>query len=70
MCVIVAVVLCGCETWSLIVEEEHRLRVAKNRVVRRRAYRVLVGKPECERALRRSKHRWEDNTKMDIKKMG
>jgi hypothetical protein len=52
------------------VGEEHRLRVAKNRVVRRCAYRVLVGKPECKRALRISKHRWEDNTKMDIEEMG
>jgi hypothetical protein len=27
--------LCGCETWSLILSEEHRLRVSKNRVLRR-----------------------------------
>jgi hypothetical protein len=29
------VVLYGCETWSLTVREEHRLRVFKNRVLRR-----------------------------------
>jgi PAS domain-containing protein len=29
------VVLFGCETWSLIVREEHRLRVFENRVLRR-----------------------------------
>jgi hypothetical protein len=29
------VVLYGCETWSLIVREEHRLRVLENRVLRR-----------------------------------
>jgi len=29
------VVLYGCETWSLILREEHRLRVFKNRVLRR-----------------------------------
>jgi hypothetical protein len=29
------VVLCGYETWSLTLREEHRLRVFKNRVLRR-----------------------------------
>jgi hypothetical protein len=29
------VVLCGCETWSLTLKEEHRLRVSENRVLRR-----------------------------------
>jgi hypothetical protein len=29
------VVLYGCETWSLTVREEHKLRVFKNRVLRR-----------------------------------
>jgi hypothetical protein len=29
------VVLYGCETWSLTVREEHRLRVFENRVLRR-----------------------------------
>jgi hypothetical protein len=29
------VVLCGCETWSLTVREEHKLRVYENRVLRR-----------------------------------
>jgi len=29
------VVLCGCETWSLILREERRLRVFENRVLRR-----------------------------------
>jgi hypothetical protein len=28
-------VLYGCETWSLTLREEHRLRVFKNRVLRR-----------------------------------
>jgi hypothetical protein len=31
---ILSVVLCGCETWSLIFKEEHRLRVFENRVLR------------------------------------
>jgi hypothetical protein len=29
------VVLCGCETWSLALREEHRLRVFENRMLRR-----------------------------------
>jgi hypothetical protein len=29
------VVLYGCETWSLTLKEEHRLRVFENRVLRR-----------------------------------
>jgi len=29
------VVLCGCETWSLTLREEDRLRVFENRVLRR-----------------------------------
>jgi hypothetical protein len=29
------VVSYGCETWSLILREEHRLRVFKNRVLRK-----------------------------------
>jgi hypothetical protein len=33
--VILAVVLYGCETWSLTFREEHRLRVFGNRVMRR-----------------------------------
>jgi hypothetical protein len=33
--IILPVVLYGCETWSLILREEHKLRVFENRVVRR-----------------------------------
>jgi hypothetical protein len=33
--VILLVVLCGCETWSLTLGEEHRLRLFENRVLRR-----------------------------------
>jgi len=28
-------VLCGCETWSLTLREEHKLRVFENRVLRK-----------------------------------
>jgi hypothetical protein len=33
--IILPVVLYGCETWSLTIREEHRLRVFENRVLRR-----------------------------------
>jgi hypothetical protein len=33
--IVLPVVLYGCETWSLILKEEHRLKVFENRVLRR-----------------------------------
>jgi hypothetical protein len=33
--IILPVVLYGCETWSLTLREEHRLRIFENRVLRR-----------------------------------
>jgi hypothetical protein len=33
--IVLSVVLYGCETWSLTLREEHRLRVFENRVLRR-----------------------------------
>jgi hypothetical protein len=33
--IILPVALYGCETWSLTLREEHRLRVFENRVLRR-----------------------------------
>ena len=37
---------------------------------RRGIYRVLVGKPEGKRPLRRPRSRWEDNIKMDLQEVG
>jgi len=37
---------------------------------RRGVYRVLVGKPEGKRPLRRPRGRWEDNIKMDLQEVG
>ncbi|KAJ4439309.1 hypothetical protein ANN_07431 [Periplaneta americana] len=120
--VILPVVLYGCETWTLTLREEHRLRVFENKVLRkifgakrdevtgewrklhntelhalysspdiirniksrrlrwaghvarmgesRNAYRVLVGRPEGKRLLGRPRRRWEDNIKMDLRKVG
>ena len=120
--IILPVVLYGCETWSLTLREERRLRVFENRVLRRvfgskrdevtgewrklhneelrdlyslpnivwvvksrrmrwegyvapmrerrGVHRVLVGTPEGKRPLRRPRHRWEDNIKMDLQEVG
>jgi hypothetical protein len=57
------------------------VRVIKSRKMRRAGhiarmgeerelYRVLVGKPEGKRPLRRPRHRWEDNIKMDLQEVG
>jgi hypothetical protein len=37
---------------------------------RRSAYRALVGKPEGRRPLGRPRRTWEDNIKMDLRKVG
>ena len=36
----------------------------------RNTYRVLAGRPEGKRSLRRPRRRWEDNIKMDLREMG
>ena len=41
-------------------------RMGKGRVL----HRVLVGKPEEKRQLRRPKLRWEDNVKTDLQEVG
>jgi hypothetical protein len=119
--VIFPVVLYGCETWSLTLREEHRLRVFESRVLRRifgpkrkedgswrklhndelhnlysspnivrvirsrrmrwaghvarmgegrGVYRVLVGKPGGKTPLGKSRRKWEDNIKMDLREIG
>ena len=35
----------------------------------REVHRVLVGKPEGKRSLRRRRRRWEDNIKMDLQEV-
>jgi hypothetical protein len=36
----------------------------------RGVYRVLVGRPEGKRPLGRPRRRWENNIKMDLRKIG
>ena len=37
---------------------------------RRGAYRVLMGKPEGKKPLRRPRCRWKDNIKVDLQEVG
>jgi hypothetical protein len=37
---------------------------------KRNAYRILVGKPEVKRPLRRPRHSWIDNINMDLLEIG
>ena len=57
------------------------MRVVKSRRMRwaghvacigehRGVHRMLVGKPEGKRQLRRPRRRWEDNIKMDLQEVG
>jgi hypothetical protein len=39
-------------------------------VENRNAYRSLVGKPEGKKLIGRCRRRWEDNIKMDLRKIG
>ena len=41
-------------------------RMEEGRVV----HKVLVGKPEGKTPLRRPRHRWKDNIKMDLEEVG
>jgi hypothetical protein len=36
----------------------------------RNAYNILVGKPEWKRPLGKPRRRWEDNTRIDLMKIG
>jgi hypothetical protein len=36
----------------------------------RNAYKILVGKPEGRRPLEKTKRRWEDNMRMDLRETG
>jgi hypothetical protein len=36
----------------------------------RNGYKILVGEPEGKRPLRRPRHRWEGNIRMDLREIG
>jgi hypothetical protein len=37
---------------------------------KRNACKILIGKPEGKRSLRRPRHRWEHNITMELQKIG
>jgi hypothetical protein len=39
------------------------------RMRKKNAYRILVGKPEGKRPLGRPRRRWHDNIKMDLREI-
>jgi hypothetical protein len=73
--IILPVVLYGCETWSLTLREEHRLRVFENRVLK-----IIFGPKRDEvmgewrklhnEELERPRRRWEDGIRMDLREIG
>jgi hypothetical protein len=38
--------------------------------MRRKAYKILVGKPEGKRPLGRTSNRWKDNIRIDLQEIG
>jgi len=52
-----------------LVQQYIRVIVAPKAVVFT-VYRVLLGKPEGRRPLRRSRRRWVDNIRMDLQEVG
>ncbi|PSN44995.1 hypothetical protein C0J52_25363 [Blattella germanica] len=76
--VILPVILYGCETWTLTLREEKRLRVFENKtgewgrlhntelndLYRRR---ILEGKPEGKRPVGGPRMKWENNIILDLR---
>jgi hypothetical protein len=45
-------------------------RACSTNGVKRNAYRILVGKPEGKRRLRRPRCKWKDNIRIDLREIG
>jgi hypothetical protein len=52
------------------VKEDERAGHVARRGEKRNVYRILVRKPEGKRPLGRTRRRWEDNIKMDLREIG
>ena len=52
--------------WRRLRWEGHLARMEGSR----NAYKILVGRLEGMRSLRRPRHRWKDNIKLDLKEVG
>jgi hypothetical protein len=51
------------------VKEDEMGRTCSTNGAKRNAYRILVGKPEGKKSLGRSRRRWVDNIKMDLREI-
>jgi hypothetical protein len=51
------------------VKEDEMGRVCSTNVENRKAYRILVGKPDGKRPLGRPRRRWVNNIKMDLREI-
>jgi hypothetical protein len=56
----------------LLAKYNYNYQVKEDEMMRekRSAYRNLVGKPEGKRPLGRTRYRWEDDIKMDLRERG
>jgi hypothetical protein len=54
----------------IIKSRRMRSAVHVARIDKRNAYRILVGELDRRRPLRRSRRRWEDNIKVDLREIG
>jgi hypothetical protein len=62
-----------CSPSIITIIKSRRMRLAGHVAQmgeKRNAYRILVGKPEGMRPIRRPTHRWEDKIKMDFREIG
>jgi hypothetical protein len=50
-----------------IIKEDGMGRACSTNGGKRNEYRILVGKPEGKRSLARSRRRWVDNIKTDLR---
>jgi hypothetical protein len=50
--------------------EDEMCRACSTNGEKRNAYRILTGKPEGRRPLGRSRRRWVDSIKMDLREIG
>jgi hypothetical protein len=61
----------SCTLYSILLRcKEDEMDRACSHAWERNAYGILVGKPEGKRPLRRPRHRWGDNIRMDIREIG
>jgi hypothetical protein len=52
------------------VKEDEVNRACRTNGDKRNAYRILVGRAEGKRPLRRPRRTWENNIKMDLRRIG